>query len=159
MFLTDFKCLHDFFYARWRLCPSPPVTFLIMQPQLGPFLPRRNRTRHYLLRELVTIKGAVVRALASHQCHPVSNSGVDAICGWVFVGSPLCPAGFFPRYPSIPFPSRLKKKIAKNGRRRTTTCWCRIPVNRDLFVIVCYLSYITKPSKKCSSLMIMLMTS
>ena len=25
--------------------------------------------------------GAVVRALASHQCGPVSNPGVDAICG------------------------------------------------------------------------------
>ena len=30
--------------------------------------------------------GAVVRALASHQCGPVSNPGVDAICGLSYCG-------------------------------------------------------------------------
>ena len=99
----------------------------------------------------------MVRTVASHQCHPGSNSCVDAICGWVFVGPPLlCPTRFFPRYSSINFPSRLKKKLAKNGRRRTTMCWCQLPLNRFLFVIVYYSSYITKPSEKFSYLMIII---
>ena len=100
----------------------------------------------------------MVRTVASYQCHPGSNSGVDAICGSVFVGSPLlCPIGFFPRYSGINFLSRLKKKkLAKNGRRRTTMCWYQLPLNRFLFVIVYYSSYITKPSEKFSYLMIII---
>ena len=49
-------------------------------------------------------KGVVVRAL-----EPGSNSGVDAICGWVVFGSLLCPKRFFFRYPGSPIPSRTEK--------------------------------------------------
>ena len=49
-----------------------------------------------------------------------------------------------------------KKKLAKNGRRRTTMCWYQLPLNRFLFVIVYYSSYITKPSEKFSYLMIII---
>ena len=49
-------------------------------------------------------KGVVVRAL-----EPGSNSGVDAICGWVVFGSLLCPKRFFFRYPDSPLPSRTEK--------------------------------------------------
>ena len=60
---------------------------------------------------------------------------------------------------SLPLKIQKKKKFAKKGTRRTTTCCSRLPLNHYLFVIVCYLSYITKPSKKFSDLIIMLMTS
>ena len=42
----------------------------------------QNSKAHALFRPYVGSKGgAVVRALASHQCGPGSNPGVDAICG------------------------------------------------------------------------------
>ena len=51
--------------------------------------------------------GAVVRALASHQCGPGSTPGVDAICGLtlLFVLS-LAPRGFFPGTPVFPSPQK-----------------------------------------------------
>ena len=58
--------------------------------------------------------GAVVRALASHQCGPGSNPSIDPICGLSF--SPGTPV----------FPSPQKTNISKfyfdqeSGRRRTT---------------------------------------
>ena len=49
--------------------------------------------------------GAVVRALASHQCGPGSNPSVDAICGLslLFVLS-LAPRSFSPGTPVFPSP-------------------------------------------------------
>ena len=48
--------------------------------------------------------GAVMRALASHQCGPGSNPGVDAICAWVefVVGSLPCSERFFSGYSGFP---------------------------------------------------------
>ena len=44
--------------------------------------------------------GAVVRALASHQCGPGSNPGVDAICGLsLLLVLSLVPRGFSPGTP------------------------------------------------------------
>ena len=44
--------------------------------------------------------GAVVRALASHQCGPGSNSGVDAICGLsLLLVLSFAPRGFSPGTP------------------------------------------------------------
>ena len=41
--------------------------------------------------------GAVVRALASYQCGPGSNTGVDAICGLsLLLVLSFAPRGFFP---------------------------------------------------------------
>ena len=63
----------------------------------------------------------------------------------------------FPQVLRYSLPSRLKKKkFAKNGRRRTTMCGCRLPLNRYLMVIVFYLSFIIKPSEKFSNLMIII---
>ena len=49
--------------------------------------------------------GAVMRALAPHQCGPGSNPGVNAICGLrlLFVLS-LPPRGFSPGTPLSPSP-------------------------------------------------------
>ena len=56
--------------------------------------------------------GAVVRALASHQCGPGLNLGVNAIC-WVefVVGSPLCSETFFSGFSG--FPLSLKTITSK----------------------------------------------
>ena len=49
--------------------------------------------------------GAVVRALASHQCGPGSNPGVDAICGLsLLLVLSLAPRGFSPGTPVFPSP-------------------------------------------------------
>ena len=49
--------------------------------------------------------GAVVRALASHQCGPGSNTGVDAICGLsVLLVLSFAPRGFSPGAPVFPSP-------------------------------------------------------
>ena len=54
--------------------------------------------------------GAVVRALASHQCGPDSNPGVDAIWGLSFVvGFLLCFETYFSGY-SGPPPPLLKNQ-------------------------------------------------
>ena len=47
--------------------------------------------------------GAVVRALASHECGPSSNPGVDAICGLsLLLVLSLAPRGFSPGTPVSP---------------------------------------------------------
>ena len=47
--------------------------------------------------------GAVVRALASHQCGPGSNPGVNTICGLsLLLVLSLAPRGFFFGYPGFP---------------------------------------------------------
>ena len=55
--------------------------------------------------------GGVVRALASHQCVPVSNPGVDTICGLSYCGFlvllrilSLAPRSFSPGTPDSPSP-------------------------------------------------------
>ena len=47
----------------------------------------------------------MVRALASHQCGPGSNPGVDAICGLsLLLVLSLAPKGFSPGSPVFPSP-------------------------------------------------------
>ena len=49
--------------------------------------------------------GAVVRALASHQCGPGQNPGVDAICGLsLLLVLSLAPKGFSSGTPVFPSP-------------------------------------------------------
>ena len=55
--------------------------------------------------------GAVMRALASHQCGPGSNPGVDAICVEFIVGSLPWSKRFFSGYPG--FPVSLKTNTSK----------------------------------------------
>ena len=51
--------------------------------------------------------GAVVRALASHQCGPGSNPGVDAICGLsLSLVLSFAPGGFSPGTPVFPSPRK-----------------------------------------------------
>ena len=51
--------------------------------------------------------GAVVRALASHQCGPGSNPGVDATCGLsLLLVLSFAPRGFSPGTPVFPSPQK-----------------------------------------------------
>ena len=49
--------------------------------------------------------GAVVRALAFHQCVPGSIPALGVICGVEFVGSLLCSERFFSGYSGFPLSS------------------------------------------------------
>ena len=88
--------------------------------------------------------GAVVRALAFHQCGAGSTPGVDAICGLsLFLVLSFAPRGFSPGTRSG-FPLSSKTNISKfqfdqeSGRRRTNARMCyttivssvRSPLNR-----------------------------
>ena len=83
---------------------------------------------------------AMVRALASRQCGPGSNSGVDAIGVWVcccrsrVIGSWLlifsfAPRGFSSGTPVFPLPQKprfLNSNLTRKCRRsRRTTLWMR----------------------------------
>ena len=51
--------------------------------------------------------GAMLRALASHQCGPGSTPGVDAICGLsLLLVVSLAPRGFSPGTPVFPSPQK-----------------------------------------------------
>ena len=70
--------------------------------------------------------GAVVRALASHQCGRVSNPGVDAICGLSYCGfSPLLREVFYPGKPVFPSPQKPTPPNSKSiwkARTRFNEC-------------------------------------
>ena len=70
-----------------------------------------NRRRLHAGNVFVSVKikgskgGGVVRALASHQCGPGSNPGVDAICGLsLLLVLSFAPRGFSPGTPVFPSP-------------------------------------------------------
>ena len=90
----------------------------------------------------------MVRALASHQCGPGSNPGVDAICGLsLLLVLSFAPRGFSPGTPVFPSPQKTKfpnsssirnqvrgkfriRKIRRNVLLKflevcvETPCWC-----------------------------------
>ena len=60
--------------------------------------------------------GAVVRALASHQCGPGSNPGVDAICGLsLLLVLSLAPRGFSSGTPVFPSPQKPTFRYIPNS--------------------------------------------
>ena len=66
---------------------------------------------------LVSKGGAVVRALASHRCDPVSTPGVDTICGLsFFLVLSLALRGFSPGTPV--FPSSQKPTFPNSNSTR-----------------------------------------
>ena len=64
--------------------------------------------------------GAVVRALASHQCGPGSNPGVDMWVEFV-VGSLLCSERFFSGYFGFPLSSKTNTSKFQFDLERTDT--------------------------------------
>ena len=71
------------------------------------FLPEKNRGQSEENVLWGARDGAVVRALASHQCGPGSNPSVDAICGLsLLLVLSLAPRGFSPGTPVFPSPQK-----------------------------------------------------
>ena len=69
--------------------------------------------------------GAVVRALASHQCGPGSNPGVNTICGLsLLLVLSLAPRGFFFEYSGFPLSSKTSSSKFQFDLERTLTAPC-----------------------------------
>ena len=106
--------------------------------------PRQHSTAWYTQRkEILGSKGgAVVRALASHQCGPGSNPGVDAICGLsLLLVLSLAPKGFSPGTPVFPSPQKptLQNSNSIWNARRRRASW----VNKQFTIFTFYCTYIT----------------
>ena len=87
--------------------------------------------------------GTVVRALASHQCGPGSNPGVDAICGLsLLLVLSLAPSGFSPGTPVFPSPQKPTFPNSNSTRNQVDEeplCGCA--TCKSLFIFICYLFY------------------
>ena len=99
--------------------------------------------------------GAVVRALASHQCGPGSNPGVDAICGLrLLLVLSFAPRGFSPGTPVFPSP----QKPTLTNSNSIWNAWTRL--NEFVWTLKCFVGKIaiynlqfklaSKPSKSSS---------
>ena len=81
----------------------------------------------------------MVRALASYQCCPGSNPGIDAICGLsLLLVLSFALRGFSPGTPVSPLSSKTnisKFQFAQeSGRRRTTLWMCYLQIIIYLFI-------------------------
>ena len=84
--------------------------------------------------------GAVVRALASHQCGPDSNPGVDAICGLsVLLVFSFAPRGFSPGTPVFPCPQKPTFPNSNSIRNRVDEeplCGCATSKSSSLLLLL-----------------------
>ena len=81
--------------------------------------------------------GAVVRALASHQCSPGSNPGVDAICGLsLLLVLSLAPRGFSPGTPVFPSPQKPTFPNSNSTRNQVDEePFCGCTTSKSLFYL------------------------
>ena len=95
----------------------------------------------------------MVRALASHQCGPGSNPGVDAICGLsLLLVLSLAPRGFSPGTPVFPSPQKPtfpNSNSTRNQVDKEPLCGCA--TSKSLFIylfiylfVTCLMPLITK---------------
>ena len=105
-----------------------------------------NRLQYVFQGRILGSKGgAVVRALASHQCGPGSTPGADAICGLsLLLIFPLLPEVFLR---VLRFSLSSKTNIFKfqfdqeSGKRRTTMRMCYLQIVIYLFIYLFILYY------------------
>ena len=87
--------------------------------------------------------GAVVRALASHQCGPGSNPGVDAICGLsLLLVLSLAPRGFSPGTPVFPSPQKPTFSNSNSTRNQVDEeplCGCATCKSLFIYLFLFYL--------------------
>ena len=80
--------------------------------------------------------GAAVRALASHQCGPGSNPGVDAMCGLsLLLVLSFAPRGFSPGTPVFPSPQKPTFPNSNSTRNQVDEeplCGCT--TSKSLFI-------------------------
>ena len=83
----------------------------------------------------------MVRALASHQCGPGSNPGVDTICGLsLLLVLSLAPRGFSPGTPVFPSPQKPTFPNSNSTRNQVDEeplCGCA--TFKSLFIYFIYL--------------------
>ena len=86
----------------------------------------------------------MVRALASHQCGPGSNPGVDAICGLsLLLVLSLAPRGFSPGTPVFPSPQKPTFPNSNSTRNQVDEeplCGCA--TFKSLFIYFIYFIYL-----------------
>ena len=82
--------------------------------------------------------GAVVRALASHQCGPGSNPGVDAICGLsLLLVLSFAPRGFSPGTPVSLSPQKPAFSNSNSTRNQVDEePLCRCATSKPLFNLI-----------------------
>ena len=85
--------------------------------------------------------GTVVRALASHQCGPGSNPGLNAICGLsLLLVLSFAPRGFSPGSPVFPSPQKPTFPNSNSTRNQVDEeplCGCA--TSKSLFIYFIYL--------------------
>ena len=88
----------------------------------------------------------MVRALASHQCGPGSNPGVDAICGLsLLLVLSLAPRGFSPGTPVFPSPQKPtfpNSNSTRNQLDEEPLCGCA--TSKSLLIYIYYLKYLNQ---------------
>ena len=103
--------------------------------------------------------GAVVTALASHQCDASSNPGVDAICGLsLLLVLSLAPRGFSlgtPVFPSPQKPTVPNSNSTRNQVDEEPLCGCA--TSKSLFIyfiylFILYLSLVRDTNNSCGCL-------
>ena len=82
----------------------------------------------------------MVRALASHQCGPGSNPGVDAICGLsLLLVLSFAPRGFSPGTPVSPSPQKPTfPNINSTGNQVDEEPLCGCATSKSLFIYLCF---------------------
>ena len=95
--------------------------------------------------------GAMVRALASHQCGLGSNPGVDAICGLsLLLVLSFAPRGFSPGTPV--FPSHQKPTVpnsnsASNQVDEEPLCGCATSKSLSIYLFNLFIYVLNVPSQ------------
>ena len=84
--------------------------------------------------------GAVVGALASHQCGPGSNPGVDAICGLrLLLVLSFAPRGFSPGTPLFPSPKKPTFPNSNSTRNQVDEeplCGCATCKSLSIYLVI-----------------------
>ena len=114
-----------------------------------------HRTYHLHQRDLILESrekvlgskgGAMVRALASHQCGPGSNPRVDAICGLsLLLVLSLAPRSFSPGIPVFPSPQKPTFSNSNSTRNQVDEeplCGCA--TCKSLYLLFIYLTVLVK---------------
>ena len=85
--------------------------------------------------------GAVVRALASHQCGLGSNPGIDAICGLsLLLVLSFAPRGFSPGNTVLPSPQKPTLPNYNSTRNQVDEeALCGCATSKSLFIYFIYL--------------------
>ena len=94
--------------------------------------------------------GAVVRAIALHQCGPGSNSGVDGICGLSSLSVLfLAPRGFTPIFPTPQKPTFSNFNSTRNqvDEEPLTSKSLSVYVKIFTFIYYCFALFCFFPSK------------